>query len=449
MNRVTFLLILTLLLLSTACGANRAADEIVVTPPVVAAPTMAPPVVAAPTLAPPTAVPPSATPDATAAPLPTDMPTPTAEPSPTPTPMPVPETAVDAIRLLPILESGLSKPTALTHAFDARLFVTEQVGRIRIIADGQLLPQPFLDISDRVGSSSLEQGLLSVAFHPRYGENGRFFVNYTDRGGNTRVASFQVDPNDPNRADPASEQILLTINQPYANHNGGQLQFGPDGLLYIGTGDGGSANDPLNAGQDLGTLLGKLLRIDVDSNPGGYAIPASNPFVNDDAARNEIWAWGLRNPWRFSFDRLTGDLFIADVGQNQWEEINFQPAKSGGGENYGWRIMEASHCFRTGACDAAGLILPIFEYDHSQGCSVTGGYLYRGAQYPALTGNYFLADYCRGSVWRLFPAGDGAWAAAKVLETGRTISSFGEDVEGEVYLLDYVAGGVWQIASSE
>jgi glucose/arabinose dehydrogenase len=212
-------------------------------------------------------------------------------------------------------------------------------------------------------------------------------------------------------------------------------------------GDGGSAGDPLNHGQDSGSLLGTMLRLDIDqgSNEAGYAIPADNPFVNDDQARNEIWAIGLRNPWRFSFDRLTGDLFIADVGQNLWEEINFQPANSPGGENYGWNIMEASQCYRTANCDTAGLIMPIGEYTRDGGCSVTGGYVYRGEQWPALWGNYFFADYCTGNIWSLVPQEDGRWLQTLIVQTGRNISSFGEDVNGELYALDHANGAVLRV----
>ncbi len=269
-------------------------------------------------------------------------------------------------------------------------------------------------------------------------------MNYTNLDGHTHISEFAVDPNDPNRAAADSEIVLLMVEQPYANHNGGQLQFGPDGYLYVGMGDGGSANDPLNSGQDPATLLGALLRLDVDFLPGQYAIPATNPFVADDSRANEIWAWGLRNPWRFSFDPVKGNLFIADVGQNLWEEIHFQPAASAGGENYGWNILEGSHCFNGSACDQTGLELPIFEYDHGQGCSITGGYVYRGQEFLSLYGNYFLADFCQGTFWRLFQEADGSWSSAVVLETDFPISSFGEDFLGELYALDH-NGGVYQI----
>jgi glucose/arabinose dehydrogenase len=304
-----------------------------------------------------------------------------------------------------------------------------------------------LNIDPLVGSGESEQGLLSVAFHPNYGENGRFFVYYTDTDGDTVVARYQVSDDDPNQANPDSALVLLTQSQPYGNHNGGLLKFGPDGYLYIGLGDGGYANDPLLAGQDTATLLGKLLRLDVDFNESGYAIPANNPFVNDEAARNEIWAYGLRNPWRFSFDRLTGDLYIADVGQNIWEEVHFQPANSPGGENYGWNIMEGAHCFQAESCDETGLEQPIVEHQHGTGdCSITGGYVYRGQQFLSLYGNYFYGDYCSGNMWSLLRQPDGTWVNNQVFGLrGLFISSFGVDVNGELYLLSYGDGVVYQI----
>jgi glucose/arabinose dehydrogenase len=322
-------------------------------------------------------------------------------------------------------------------------------GESGIVENGQLLTQPFLDIRDRVGSVAYEQGLLGLAFHPDYATEGadgfgRFWVNYTDYNGNTRISRFSVRDSDPNQADPASEVVYLSQRQPYPNHNGGIVKFGPDGYLYIGLGDGGSANDPLGAGQDLTTFLGKILRLDVDAEGGTYAIPADNPFVNDENALQEIWAYGLRNPWRFSFDQHTGDLYIADVGQNQWEEISFQPAESKGGENYGWNIMEGNHCFNQENCDSTGLILPIFEYSHPEGCSVTGGYVYRGAAYPEMEGNYFLADFCQGTIWRLVRQ-NGIWESAVVLDSDLVIASFGEDSNGELYVTDFISGGIYQI----
>ncbi len=387
----------------------------------------------------PTAVPPTLTP------IPTDQPTATPTITPTPTNTPIPVTAVTHISLN-LVAGGFVKPVYLTHAGDGRLFVVEQDGAIRIIQDGAVLPQPFLNIDPLVGSIESERGLLGLAFHPNYAENGRFFIYYTDNSGGTVISRYQVSSDNPNQADPDSAVVIFTLPQPDWNHNSGQLVFGPDGYLYVGLGDGGGANDQYQNGQNPSTLLGTILRLDVDFNESGYAIPADNPFVGDDAKRNEIWAYGLRNPWRFSFDRLTGDLFIADVGQNLWEEIHLQPADSPGGENYGWNIMEGSHCFQTETCDPTGLELPIHDYPHGEGsCSVTGGYVYRGQQYLELYGNYFLADYCSGIFWSLFPEADGSWTATKLVDTPHFPSSFGEDVDGELYFLSYGEGTVYQI----
>src|SRR4030095_15339060 len=260
--------------------------------------------------------------------------------------------------------------------------VVEQEGRIRIVKSQTLLSTPFLDISARVSCCG-ERGLLSVAFPPNYANKGHFYVNYTNNDGNTVIARYRVT-SDPDVANLNSEEILLTIEQPFANHNGGQIAFGPDGYLYIGMGDGGSAGDPQGNGQRPETLLGKLLRIDVESGMTPYAVPSNNPFVQSRFYHGEIWALGLRNPWRFSFDRQTGDLYLGDVGQGSYEEINFQSRASFGGENYGWNIMEGKHCFNSDSCNQTGLVLPIVEYSHSEGCSVTGGVVYRGQQYPRL-----------------------------------------------------------------
>ncbi|HFQ92868.1 MAG TPA: glucose dehydrogenase [Anaerolineae bacterium] len=426
--------------LLAACGSNL---DVTVTPPVVEQTTAVSPTAIPPTDAPPPEPSPTtAAPEAPTA-VPTDIP-PTLTAVPTDTPDPGRPAA--SIQLEPAAE-GFAKPVYLTHAGDERLFVVEQEGTIRIVADGNVLAAPFLDIRDRVGADASERGLLSVAFHPQYGDNGRFFVNYTNKDGNTVVSRFRVNADDSNTADPASEEILFTIGQPYPNHNGGQLQFGPDGYLYVGMGDGGLADDPEENGQNKGTLLGALLRIDVNvADAPFYGVPADNPFVNDEDGRNEIWAIGLRNPWRFSFDRLTGNMFIADVGQNEWEEIHVQPADSPGGENYGWDIMEGFHCFKADSCDQTGLELPVFEYDHSFGCSITGGYVYRGAAYPELSGNYFFGDFCSGNIWRLFPEG-ADWSDAIVRQSGLNISSFGEDVNGELYVLDYGSGTVYRIGN--
>ena len=348
------------------------------------------------------------------------------------------------IALTPIVEGGLTRPTYLTDAGDGRLFVVEQPGRIRIIKNGQLLDQPFLDITAKVSTSGNERGLLSVAFHPDYQTNGEFFVDYTRQPDSaTIVERYTVSKDDPDRADAQSGQAILVIAQPESNHNGGQLQFGPDGYLYIGMGDGGGQGDqhgPIGNGQNRAVLLGKLLRIDV-TNQATYAIPPTNPFGT------EVWAYGLRNPWRFSFDQLTHDLYIADVGQNTYEEVDFQPAASQGGENYGWRIMEGLHCYDPAeGCDRSGLVLPVAEYRHDVGgCAITGGYVYRGTQYPVLQGQYFFGDYCTGIIWSLQQAG-GQWQMTKRLASGLNISSFGEDLAGELYVIDH-NGAVYQLTA--
>ena len=338
------------------------------------------------------------------------------------------------------MAGGIPFLVGIEHAGDGsgRLFLVSQPGRILIYDGTQVLPTPFLDLSSLVLCCG-EQGLLGLAFHPSYTNNGFLYVNYINRSGNTVIARYHASA-DPNVADPGSGTILLTQQQPFANHNGGQLRFGPDRFLYIALGDGGSGGDPLNSGQSLSTLLGKLLRIDVDSG-SPYAIPASNPFVNTAGALGEIWAPGLRNPWRFSFDRQTGDLFIGDVGQNLWEEIDFQ-AGGGGGNNYGWRRMEGLHCFdpSTG-CNPGSLTLPILEYPHSLGCSVIGGFRYRGALLPGHAGTYFFADLCSGRIWGATPNAGGAWSATQLLDTNLTITTFGEDAGGEIYLSHYASNG--------
>ena len=328
---------------------------------------------------------------------------------------------------------------------DGRLFVAEKGGRIRIVRDGALLPQPFLDLSARVSTGG-EQGLLGLAFDPEYAANGRFVVNYTDPAGDTRIAAFAVSA-DPDVADPGSERLVLGVDQPFANHNGGQLAFGPDGFLYIGLGDGGDRGDPMENAQTLTTLLGKLLRIDLDAGVP-YGIPPDNPFAAVAAARAEIWSYGLRNPWRFSFDRLTGDLYVGDVGQNELEEIDVSPASGGQGRgaNYGWDIMEADTCFEPpSGCDPAGLVPPAVRYDHRDGCSVTGGYVYRGSAIPALEGTYFYSDFCAGWV-RSFRFANGAAAEQRewpALEAGN-VTSFGQDDRGELYILTS-GGSVYRI----
>lgn len=353
-----------------------------------------------------------------------------------------------AISLVP-LASGLANAVSLAHAGDGsgRLFIVQQTGQILIYNGTRVLQRPFLDISNLV-SGGREQGLLGLAFHPNYINNGYFYVNYTDRKGDTVIARYSVSGINPNLANPFSATTLLTVDQPYSNHNGGQLQFGPDSYLYIGLGDGGSAGDPQNNAQNLGALLGKILRIDVDGG-SPYAIPPDNPFVGMEGARPEIWAYGLRNPWRFSFDLLTGDMFIADVGQDEWEEIDFQPASSTGGENYGWRLMEGSHCYNPpDNCNPGGLILPILEYDHSLGCAVIGGFRYRGTQVPDLYGQYLYADYCSGLIWGAGQDEAGNWSTNVLLDARFSISSFGEGPDGELYLVSYGSSGTFYRISS-
>jgi glucose/arabinose dehydrogenase len=331
--------------------------------------------------------------------------------------------------------NGLQRPVDLQPDGSGRLFVVEKAGRIRMIENDQLVEAPFLDITDRVGSSGNEQGLLGLAFHPQYQQNGRFFVNYTDLNGDTVLARFQVS-SDSTVADPGSEVKLLGVDQPYANHNGGVLAFGPDGYLYAGLGDGGSQGDPNGNAQNTGVLLGKILRLDVDSAEP-YAIPADNPFGN------EIWAFGLRNPWRFSFDKATGDFYIADVGGSQWEEVDFLPAGSPGGTNFGWDHREGAHEFEGGGPE--GMVDPVAEYSHQEGgCSITGGYVYRGAM-PEWNGIFLYADYCTGFVWGLFKA-PGGWQNQRLYDLDVPITSFGQDPAGELYLVSD-NGGIFRLVA--
>jgi glucose/arabinose dehydrogenase len=334
--------------------------------------------------------------------------------------------------------SGLASPLDLqaAPADRTRLFVAEQAGRIRIVRGGALVQAPFLDIAARISSGG-ERGLLGLAFHPRFADNGRFFVNYTDPAGDTHIAEFRGGGD---AADAASERTLLVVRQPFANHNGGGLAFGNDGFLYIGLGDGGSAGDPQRNAQNLATPLGKLLRIDVDSG-SPFGIPAGNPFVGTPGTLPAIWAYGLRNPWRFAFDRATGDLYIGDVGQAAVEEVDVGLAARRGGENYGWNVTEGSRCFSPASgCSTAGITLPVLEYSHAEGCSITGGPVYRGCRMPGYAGTYFYADYCSAFI-RSFRLVDGRvseprdWTSA----LGRGISrvqSFGVDADGEIYILD-------------
>jgi uncharacterized protein (TIGR03437 family) len=344
------------------------------------------------------------------------------------------------------IASGVVSPSDIQSANDGseRMFFVQQNGLIRIYRNGQLIARPFLDITAKTRASG-ERGLLGLAFPPGFAQSQRFYVDYTDLNGDTVIAQYRVTP-DRDVADSTSEIVLLKITQPFANHNGGQVRFGPDGYLYIGMGDGGSGGDPFGNGQNRGALLGKLLRIDVETEPGHIRIPPDNPFLNTGGTRPEIWDLGLRNPWRFSFDTATGDLWIADVGQNNYEEINFEPAGSKGAINYGWNVMEGAHCFE-GNCNTQGLVQPIAEYTHGEGCSVTGGFVYRGNTFPGLRGIYLYGDYCSGRIWGIERQGS-AWVNRLLLASGLSISTFGQDDSGEIYVADAANGVIHQIEGS-
>ena len=378
-----------------------------------------------------------------------------------------------------LIADGYKKPVFITsYPNNAKLlYIVEQAGLIKIINDGKKLSRPFFDINKRVVNPNRpgdERGLLGFAFHPNHTNNGKFYINYMDNDGNTIVSEFST--NSELRADHKSERIILKLKQPYGNHNGGDIQFGPDGYLYISIGDGGKAGDPLNAGQDLSSLFGKIIRIDIEQKP--YGIPKSNPFFGQKDKREEIWAWGLRNVWRFSFDKQTGDKYLADVGQNKWEEVNFEPASSEGGLNYGWRIMEANHCYDPKEnCPTEGLIKPIIEYPNDanhpafafriieelsfsetdvEGCSVTGGYVYRGQKIKSMQGQYIFGDYCSGNIWTLRVVNGKAINFKNRTEEINIgggefttyISSFGQDSDGEIYIIDY-NGGIYKLIESD
>jgi hypothetical protein len=358
--------------------------------------------------------------------------------------------AAPPIALEPLV-TGLDRPVGVIDAADGseRLFIPTLPGQVWVWDGEKLLDEPFLDIGDGVNCCFGERGLGGLAFHPDFADNGFFYVAYDGPDEVARVSRFRVGGN-ANRAIRGSERILLRVPQPFPQHNLGQLAFGPDGYLYIGSGDGGSAGDPMNNGQDLGTLLGKILRIDVD---GGfpYAVPPDNPFVDTPGARGEIWAYGIRNAWRFSFDRQTGDLYMGDVGQDGWEEVNFQPAGSPGGENYGWRLMEGTSCFDPPAdCNDGSLSLPILEDPHvfggvDQGCkSVTGGYRDRGPAAPTLPRFYIFGDFCTGEIWGARPNAAGAWVRTLLVDGDLFLVSFGEDRRGRLYAVDF-GGGVYRI----
>lgn len=354
---------------------------------------------------------------------------------------------------LELFATGFQQPVGLEHAGDSRLFVVEQTGKIKIIGESINPNSPFLNLSDKINTQGFEQGLLGLAFDPNYEENGYFYVHYTNLDRNSRFSRFRVNPNNPNKALPSSEVILFENDDPFSNHNGGQLKFGPDGYLYATIGDGGSGGDPFNNAQDLSTTFGKLLRIDVtDPANGTYTIPPDNPYANMAGAAGEIWASGLRNPWRFSFDYLTGDLWIPDVGQNNWEEVNFTPASSAGGVNYGWSCMEATHFFKAD-CDDNGVpfTAPIAEYAHDNNpdlpCSgsITGGYVYRGAHYPDMYGKYFYTDFCTGVIRTTYWDGS-EWVTADLGNfTPFAYSTFGEDMDADLYLVDKTAGNIYLV----
>ena len=378
-----------------------------------------------------------------------------------------------------LIADGYKKPVFITSSPNNAklLYIVEQAGLIKIINDGKKLSRPFFDINKRVVNPNRpgdERGLLGFAFHPNHTNNGKFYINYMDNDGNTIISEFST--NSKLRADHKSERIILKLKQPYGNHNGGDIQFGPDGYLYISIGDGGKAGDPLNAGQDLSSLFGKIIRIDIEQKP--YGIPKSNPFFGQKDKREEIWAWGLRNVWRFSFDKQTGDKYLADVGQNKWEEVNFEPASSEGGLNYGWRIMEANHCYDPKEnCPTEGLIKPIIEYPNDanhpafafriieelsfsetdvEGCSVTGGYVYRGQKIKSMEGQYIFGDYCSGNIWTLKVVNGKAINFKNRTEEINIgggefttyISSFGQDSDGEIYIIDY-NGGIYKLIESD
>ena len=404
-------------LILTACGATSTSGN-----------TQPPTVFLLPSLTAPTAASPT---------VPAHIPTASSTASATITPPAFPDSA--GYDWVPVV-SGLNLPVDIQNAGDGsgRLFVVEKRGRILIIKDGHILPEPFLDIQNEVGSQHIEEGLLGLAFHPDYGKTGLFFVNYTNKNGNTVIARFHASSTEPNRADPASEVDILHVAQPYDNHNGGGLAFGPDGYLYIGLGDGGSEGDPLRNGQNLQTLLSKMLRIDINHGKL-YTIPSNNPFANGGGLP-EIWAYGLRNPWRFSFDKLTGDLYIADVGQDAWEEVDFVPAGSTGGLNFGWSYFEGMHPYNDQPPANVAFAQPVVEYSHSDGCSVTGGYVYHASVMPQWQGVYFYGDYCSGNIWGLIHTGENSWQSKLLFQTSAKITTFGLDEAGEIYLADIGTG---------
>jgi glucose/arabinose dehydrogenase len=321
-----------------------------------------------------------------------------------------------------------------------RLLVVSRVGTIQIVDDGEIREEPFLDIQDKVEHHMVEQGMLSIALHPDFENNGYFYVYYISHGEENSIISRFEMSEDGQRAEPESETLILEVEQPHYSHNGGSLKFGPDGYLYIGLGDGEDPGDPHGHSQNPGTMLGSILRIDVDGGDP-YGIPPDNPFIEDDNALDEVWAYGLRNPWRFSFDPATGDMYMVDVGQWEREEVNVQPAESAGGENYGWPIMEGDQCWEADECDAEGLTMPVVTYDNpANGCAIIGGYPYRGNSYPELAGIYFFGDWCSGNIWGMVEE-DGEWNKEVLVETDLMINAFGLDRDGEIYVLNFEEGG--------
>jgi glucose/arabinose dehydrogenase len=422
------------------------------TPTFTSTPTATPTITSTPTITttPTTTGTPTRTPTATTTPTWTPSRSPTLSPTQTftLTPTKTPTVAPSATPTLPWPQlvlanqiSGFNNPVHITHAGDGsgRIFVVEKGGLIRIVRNGVILMTPFLNIAARVSTVG-EEGLLSVAFPPGYAGKGYFYVYYTNTNGDITISRFRRSTLSADEADATSEQIVLVVPHPVnTNHNGGQLAFGPnDGYLYAGTGDGGSGGDPPNNAQNTAVLLGKILRLDVEKptptgTPTPYAIPATNPTIPTPGARREIWAWGVRNPWRFSFDRQNGDLYIGDVGQGSFEEVDYQPAASTGGQNYGWRIMEGFACFNPNPCNMTGLTLPVVAYPHNPECSITGGFVYRGAKYPRMQGVYFYGDFCSGQIWGLRRVGAN-WLSMPLIDTTLSISTFGEDEGGNLYV---------------
>jgi glucose/arabinose dehydrogenase len=367
----------------------------------------------------------------------------------------------NSLVLQPFLTSGLSSPVLITNAGDGsnRLFVVEQGGKIKVVSNGQILPTPFLDVTSLIVSGG-EQGLLGLAFHPQFKTNGLFYIYYTAKpltnaptdAGDDTLVEYQAPTPSANVSNATPVRTLLDFHDRFSNHNGGDVAFGPDGFLYVAIGDEGTSGDPDNNSQNLGSPFGKMFRIDVDSAPSPgftYAIPAGNPFIGVAGARPDIWAYGFRNPWRWSFDRLTGNQMIGDVGQNLFEEIDVLP-KNSGGMDFGWRIREGAHCYNTAnpnvplvTCQTAGLTDPVLEYDHTQGCAVIGGFIYRGPTFPSLQGTYFYADECSGKLWRAQLQGS-TWVSTEALDTGLNPSAFGEDETGEVYLVN-LGGAIYRI----